>query len=55
MLSGASSNFQPALPVSQLEQNVQWNMWTRISTPRVTNLSQSSNGLERWLATATNR
>jgi hypothetical protein len=55
MLSGASSNLQPTLPVGQMDQNIQWNLWTRISTPRVTNLSEASAGLERWRAIATNR
>jgi len=57
MLSGAASNLQPALPLGQLDQNVQWNVWNRISTARLTNHSESSNGagLDIWRAAATNR
>lgn len=55
MLSGASSNLQPELPLGQLDQNVQWNVWDRISSSRLTNLSASSAGLEKWRAAATNR
>ena len=56
MLSGASSNLQPTLPVGQLDQNVQWNVWNQISSPRLTNLSKvTSSGPDAWRTVATNR
>ncbi len=55
MLSGACSNLHPALPLGQLDQNVQRNIWTQISPSRTTNLSQSAAGLNGWPAILTNR
>jgi hypothetical protein len=59
MLAGGSSNLQPSLPYGQLDQNMQWNIWDRISAARVTNLSQGSQrnsiGTDGWRMAATNR
>jgi len=52
-LSGAS-NFQPALPVGQFDPNMQWNVWDRISSARLTNRSYPMGGLETWRSAATN-
>lgn len=54
MLSGSCSNLHPTLPVGQLDQNVQWNMWAQISPDRTTNLSRPA-GLNGWPAILTNR
>ena len=46
MLSGPSGNLLPLLPPNQMDQNLQWNVWSRVSTPRETNLSDGSSGFQ---------